>query len=344
MLSEIEKSRAVQKSSESLDSGDYGFPEFTDLYLPSQFPEYGISWPGPAPLTQEMHFMAKELVEIAKKKNSVDFSVMSHGIPFRGTMMPTLNETFYIFRRMPTKVWSLADCGIRGRIADYILDERLCKGGLIIVSGMPGQGKSTTCAAIVVGRLEKFGGLCITVEDPVEMPLQGFHGNGVCLQRNLLGEQSFHVAVREAMRGYPAQANSIMLIGEVRDHQTAALALRSAVDGRLVVLTLHAGTIIQAVQRIVSLASIEMGVEEARALLASSVRLVMNQKIVTVENPDPDKKPDKRLKVTTLFDTNAVSGIIMTKEASLESLKNEIQNQMNKLRLKMEIKPRNLDD
>jgi twitching motility protein PilT len=343
MMDDDQKARAVQKSSALTNPEDFGFPEFTDLYLPSQNPQYGMSWPGPSALTPEMHFMAKELVEIAKRKGSVDFSVMSHGIPFRGTMMPTFNETFYIFRRMPTTIWTLGDCGIRGRIAEYILDDRLSKGGLIIVSGMPGNGKSTTCAAVVVGRLEKFGGLCITVEDPVEMPLQGFHGDGVCLQRNLLGEQEFHVAVREAMRAYPAQASSMMLIGEVRDHQTAALALRSAVDGRLVVLTMHSGSIIQALQRIISLASVEMGVEEARALLASSIRLVMNQKIVTMENPET-KKSEKRLKVSTLFDTNAVSGIIMTKEASLENLKTEIQNQMNKIRLKMEIKPRSLDD
>lgn len=341
MLDDILKSKAFRQSFGPLQNFDYGFPEFTDLYLSADNPESGIYFPGPNFLTPEMALLARELVAAAKKKNTVDFSAMSHGIPFRGNVLPSQGEVLYIFRRMPTKIWTLDDCGIRGRIADYVLDPRLNKGGLIIVSGMPGSGKSTTCAAVVVGRLEKFNGVCITVEDPVEMPLQGFHGNGLCLQRAISSEDEFHVAVREAMRSYPSQVNSMMLIGEVRDSPTAAAALRASVDGRLVVLTIHAGTIIQAIHRIISLASSVMHIDEARALLASSIRLVMNQKIVTIEG---DGKSEKRLKVTTLFDTNAVSGIIMSKDASFENLKNEIQNQMNKLRLRMEIKPRSLDD
>lgn len=332
MLDLAQKNLAVPSASSDTQVAN-DFPEFTDLYLPECNPEYGVYYPGPSALSPDMGLLAKELVEIAIKRGVTDFAAMSHGIPFRGHKMQTIGGTYFNFRRMPTKIWTLDDCGIKGPIAKYILSDRLSKGGLIIVSGMPGNGKSTTCAAIVVDRLKEYSGLCITVEDPVEMPLQGFHGDGLCLQKNLVAEQEFHAAVRDAMRAYPAQANTMMLIGEVRDAETAALALRSSVDGRLVMITIHAGSIVQAVQRIITLASDVLGVSEARSLLANSIRLVMNQKLV-----------DKRLRVTTLFDTQPVAGIIMSKDVPVESLKNEIQSQMNRLKLKMEIKPRNLED
>lgn len=332
MLDQEQKNLAVPPaSSDTKIIND--FPEFTDLYLSEETPEVGVFFPGPNALTAEMAPLARELVDIAIKRGVDDFAAMSHGIPFRGHKIRTIGGLFYNFRRMPTKIWTLDDCGIKGQIAKYILSNRLSKGGLIIVSGMPGNGKSTTCAAIAVDRLTQHGGLCITIEDPVEMPLQGFHGNGMCLQGNLVGEQEFHDAVRGAMRAYPAQSNTMMLIGEVRDPETAAHALRASVDGRLVLITIHAGTIVQAIQRIVTLASGILGVSEARSLLASGIRLVMNQKLV-----------DKRLRVTTLFDTQPVAGVIMSKDLSLETLKNEIQSQMNKLKLKMEIKPRTLDE
>lgn len=332
MLNQEQKNLAVP-AAYGEDKAPSEFPDFTDLYLSANNPKHGVYFPGPSALTEEMHPMAKELIEIAQKREVDDFSAMSHGIPFRGHKIPTVGGYFYNFRRMPTKIWTLEDCGIKGAISNYILSERLRKGGLIIVSGMPGNGKSTTCSAIIVDRLKTFGGLCITVEDPVEMPLQGFHGNGICLQNPLIGEAEFATAVRGAMRAYPAQSDNMMLIGEVRDAETAAHALRSSVDGRLVLITLHAGSIVQAIQRIVTLASGVLGVGEARSLLANALRLVINQKLV-----------DKRLRVTTLFDTQPVAGVIMSKDLSLETLKNEIQSQMNRLKLKMEIRPRNLEE
>lgn len=332
MLDNIQKNLAVPSAS-SDEKSEYDFPDFTDLYLPEWGPRHGIAYPGPQALTPLMQDMAEELFQIALKRGITDFAAMSHGIPFRGHKLPTIGGSLYNFRRMPTKIWTLDDCGIRGPIARYILSERLSKGGLIIVSGMPGMGKSTTCAAIVVDRLKEFAGLCITVEDPAEMPLQGFHGEGLCLQRNVMVGEDFHVAVRDAMRAYPAQSNNLMLIGEIRDKETAAHALRASVDGRLVLITIHAGDIVSAVQRIVTLAADEIGVSEARSLLSNSIRLVMHQKL---EN--------KRLRVSTLFDTQAVAGVIMSKDIQLVSLKNEIQSQFNRLKMRMEIKTRSLED
>lgn len=310
--------------------------DFTDLYIPDGRLDEALVFPGPTPLPQDMRDFCQHLMEKAKTRSSVDFTVTYNGITLRGHKMPTMNGDFYIFRKMPEKVWTLKDCKIGGRIKNAILSPRLNHGGLVVVSGMPGNGKSTTCAAVIVDRLTAFGGLCITVEDPVEMPLQGLHGKGVCLQRNLNNQEEFHAAVRDAMRAYPAQTSSMMLVGEVRDPETAALSLRSAVDGRLVLLTMHAGDAIQALHRLLSLAARSMGSDEARALCASGMRMIIHQKLVEIPGGG------SALRLQTLLDTDAAAGVIRKKGVPLESLKNEINLQRNQLKMGLDIKLRRL--
>jgi twitching motility protein PilT len=303
--------------------------DFSDLFLPEENPMLGHIFPGPKSVPEEMRGFVTALIEKAKQSKKVDFSVDVDNVFFRCSRMPTITGNLYIFRRMPSEVWPLSKCGLPKHVVDFSLSERLCKGGLIVVSGMPGNGKSTTCASMIIERLKEFGGLCITVEDPPEMPMQGQHGNGLCFQREVNGGEDFHVAVRDAMRGYPSRVNTMMLIGEVRDAQTASLALRSAVDGRLVFITTHAGNVIQATQRIISLASGAMSTEEARELLASGIRMIIHQKI---ENG--------RLDVSSIIDTQGVVGVIRSKTTQLESLNNELIQQKNLIKVKGRIDTR----
>lgn len=307
-------------------------PDFSDLFLPSEDPMSGYMFPGPKEIPEELREFVTELTKKARKSQKTDFGANVDGVFFRGSKMPTVKDTYYIFRRMPSEVWPLEKCGLPKHVNDYILGERLSRGGLVVVAGMPGNGKSTTCAAMIIQRLKSFGGLCITVEDPPEMPMQGRHGDGLCFQREVDGGEEFHLAVRDAMRGYPTKVNTMMLIGEVRDAKTASLALRSSVDGRLVFITTHAGNVVQAIQRIVSLASEEMSMEEARTLLGSGIRLVLHQNI-----------EEGSLDVTSLIDTQGMAGIIHNKDTQLQSLNNEIQQQKNQIKMRMKIEPRKLE-
>lgn len=310
----------------------HSLPEFSDLYLPNENPMSGHLFPGPEKIPEELREFVYSLVEKANMANKVDFAIEHLGIFLRGHKMPTITGVIYIFRRMPSKIWTMEDCSFPKYLRDYMLSERLSHGGLIIVAGMPGNGKSTSCAAMVVERLRSHGGLCITIEDPPEMPLQGMHNKGICLQREVDSGEGFHEAVKDAMRGYPSQVDTMMLIGEVRDPETASLAIRSSIDGRLVFITTHAGNVIQALHRITSLAAKNMGQEESRDLIASSLRLVIHQQI---ENG--------KLKINTLFDTNGVAGVIRNKDTTLESLINEQNQQRNRLKMGLSIDVRDLD-
>lgn len=307
-------------------------PDFSDIYVPESNITAGYSFPGPKPLEGEILSFVTELVQSAKKYQKTDFAISVQGVFLRGHRMPTIDGPMYIFRRMPPKIWSLKQCGFPDSLNKYILSNRLSRGGLVIIAGMPGNGKSTSCASMIVGRLEAHGGLCITIEDPPEMPLQGAHGKGLCYQREVDGGEEFHSAVRDAMRGYPTQVDTMMLIGEVRDSETASLAIRSSVDGRLVFVTTHAGNVIQALHRIISLAAKNMGMEECRDLIGSSLRLVSHQSI-----------QNGKLEVSTLYDTQGVAGVIRNKDVPLESLQNEFIQQRSKLMMGLPIEPRALD-
>ncbi|MCP1674262.1 twitching motility protein PilT [Natronocella acetinitrilica] len=319
-------------------------PSFTDLYLPEDRPLDGYLFPGQLPIPPSMHGFVEAIgtaIERQGLAEFTDFALEVGGVKLRGCRMPTMAGDFLIFRRMPERIWTLRECGFSSRMRDEMLSERLRQGGLVVVSGLPGNGKSTSCAALLVGRLEAFGGICLTIEDPVEMPLQGRHGDGLCLQRNVRQQEDFALAVRDTMRGYPAKSDSIMLIGEVRDPRTAALALRASVDGRLVILTLHAGDLVQAVQRMLVLAGKELGVGEARNLMASSIRMVLHQRITTPgegaqaeQAAEADISPPARprLRYAALLDTDKAASTIRSKSAPLELLRDEIRLQQSAFR------------
>jgi len=315
------------------------FEHITDLYLPIDNPtKLGFSYPDNQPLTREMYAGVLALVEAAKRKRTEDCNLTDGLVAFRSTYMPTAGGGMYIMRKMPSHILSMHDLGMPRVVTNHLLSERLLKGGLIIVSGNPGNGKSTSLAALIIERLKKYAGICITIEDPIEMPLHGVHGKGVCLQRGVSGEEAFANAVRGALRAYPAKTNAMMMIGEIRDSETAALALRSAVDGRLVMISMHAGNVIQSLLRLCSMASKIVSSEEVRELLASSFRMCLHQELVSVPGTTAS-----RLKVDVLLDTQSVIGTIRSRNLMLDTLKNDVLQQRNWLRLNMPIELRKID-
>ncbi|MHD0644560.1 ATPase, T2SS/T4P/T4SS family [Pseudomonas aeruginosa] len=300
--------------------------KISDIFINANRLGDSFYYPGPTRLTGPLLQLAGRMLEQARQQRLRACLITVGQIVWRCQLAPSADGEFYILRKMPREIMHMPDLGMPTKITRYLMHERLIKGGLIIVSGLPGNGKSTTLGSIIVDRLEKFGGFCVTIEDPIEMPLQGFHGSGFCLQRGVTTDEEFSQAIKDALRSYPSKTPAMMMIGEVRDKDVAALALRSAVDGRLVMFTMHAANCITAIKRFVSMASGAMAPKEVRELLASSFRVSLHQQLVNT----PNKK--NALVAGILLDTQPVIGTLIQPEASLENLNNDFQQQLTALK------------
>ncbi len=135
--------------------------------------------------------------------------------------------------------------------------------GAILATGPTGSGKTTTLYA-ALAELNTPERTIITIEDPVEYPLQGIRQVQVNNKRGL----TFAAGLRTMLRSDP----DVVMVGEIRDHETAKIGIEAALTGRLVLTTLHTNNAASAVTRLT-----EMGVE--RYLVASSIECVVASRL-----------------------------------------------------------------
>jgi twitching motility protein PilT len=313
------------------------FHDVSDFYLPEERPMFGILYPRAEQLNRrpEYNDIVNILLEEAKKKNKLEFSLeLKHEdtrVILRGHSIQSIEGKVFIFRRLPSYIPKIDDIGMPQNIIDLLLHQRLNQGGLVIIAGETGQGKSTTAAATIAHRLSHYGTFCLTIEDPVELPLQGFYGNdddddgkmGVCFQTNVEGEEVFD-AIKSSLRCYPSVSNSILFLGEVRDAMMASEVLKIAANGHLVITTIHGADLMTAIKRFIGLASSYGNTNEVevKSMFASVYRLMIHQKMEVLANGK------KKLRPQILFSPNSASSVASRlRSGSIEMLATEIQNQ-----------------
>ena len=135
--------------------------------------------------------------------------------------------------------------------------------GIILITGATGSGKSTTVYAMLQ-KLNKEETNLITVEDPIEMDIEGINQVQVNSEIGL----TFATALRSILRQDP----NIIMIGEIRDTETAKIAVRASITGHLVLSTLHTNNSLNTIERL-----LDMEVE--RYLLSSSLTGIISQKL-----------------------------------------------------------------
>jgi twitching motility protein PilT len=147
-----------------------------------------------------------------------------------------------VFRQIPSKILTVADLKLPKACTDFCEYDK----GLVVVTGPTGSGKSTTLAAMIDWINSNRDDHIITIEDPVEF----VHKDKKCLiNQREVGTQtrSFKAALRAALREDP----DIVLVGEMRDLETVAIAIETAETGHLVFGTLHTNTAPSTVDRLV---------------------------------------------------------------------------------------------
>jgi len=146
--------------------------------------------------------------------------------------------------------------------------------GLILVTGPTGHGKTTTLAAMVDLINSKKSRNIITIEDPIEYLHR--HKNSNVNQREVgLDTRTFHEGLRHSFR----EAPDVIMVGEMRDRESIAIALEAADTGHLVLSSMHANNSIMAINRIVDVFPAESQ-QQVRVQLADNLLLVLNQRLV----------------------------------------------------------------
>jgi type II secretory ATPase GspE/PulE/Tfp pilus assembly ATPase PilB-like protein len=206
-------------------------------------------------------------LDVANRLDAQDASSVreygSRRVSLRYSVIPAINGESVVIRILDqsAQVGSLEDLGM---LEDAALRFRAAlrrPNGIILVSGPTGHGKSTTLAAAVPW-LDSRSKRILSVEDPVEYRLR------TVTQAPVGPRLTFAAALRAFLRHNP----DIIIVGEIRDAETASLAMRLALTGHLILSTVHANSAVQAICRL-----LDLGVEAP--LLAATARLLVGQRL-----------------------------------------------------------------
>ena len=190
------------------------------------------------------------------------------GMDVRISTFPTIRGERVAVRFLPqgAAIRRLDELGLSDRLIDRLVGEAASREGLILVTGPAGSGKTTTLYALLRHLQSALPGAClITIEDPVEYRLDGV----AQVQVTPHGELTYARALRSLLRQDP----QVVLIGEIRDAETAHIVMEAALTGHLLLSTMHGGSASEAIVRLR-----EMGVPDYQ--LTSSLRLVISQRLV----------------------------------------------------------------
>jgi len=203
-----------------------------------------------------------------EKGGDLDFAYeMDAASRFRTNYFKQSNGYAAAFRLIPTKIASLEELGVPVVVKEFAE----LRGGLVLVTGPTGSGKTTTQAALIDYINEKFSRHVVTIEEPIEF----VHDNkkSTITQREVpTDSRSFPDGLKAALR----EDTDIVLLGEMRDLETISLALTAAETGLLVFGTLHTNNARKTVDRMVDVFPADRQAQ-ARAMLANSLRGVVAQ-------------------------------------------------------------------
>ena len=195
-----------------------------------------------------------------------NFKTETEEVDLRVSTLPTVFGEKIVMRLLKKTggVPTLQELGLRGRALKNLEEAILRPHGIILVTGPTGSGKTVTLAT-ALSKLNTSKVNIVTLEDPVEIRIKGVNQ----VQINPAAGLTFASGLRSFLRQDP----NIIMVGEVRDDETAELAIHAALTGHLVLSTLHTNSSAGAIPRM-----IDMGVENF--LLASTLNCVLAQRLV----------------------------------------------------------------
>lgn len=221
-----------------------------------------------APLISRIKILSKMKIDEQRvpQDGRFDVTIDQRQVDLRVSTLPTVFGEKIVMRLLDKSaaLKSLEQLGITESNFDILVENISKPYGIILSTGPTGSGKTTTLYAIL-NRISKPGVNIVTLEDPVEYELPGVN------QAQVKPQIGFTFA--DGLRSVLRQDPNVIMVGEIRDLETAAMATHSALTGHLVLSTLHTNDAAGALPRLIN-----MGVEPF--LITSSVNAVIGQRLV----------------------------------------------------------------
>ena len=228
-------------------------------------------------------------LNVTKKAQDGRFTILTDGkeVEIRTSVLPCKNGESVVMRILnPEKIVEIEELGIRKDIFNQFKKEIKKLNGMIILTGPTGSGKTTTLYA-ALKRIQNPEIKVITIEDPIEYQIKGISQTQVDAEKGY----TFLNGLRAIVRQDP----DVILVGEIRDHETAKIALQASLTGHLVLTTLHTNDAAGTIARLQSLG-------EKAINIGPAINIVIAQRLVRkvckkcVKYSPPTKEEIKMLK------------------------------------------------
>lgn len=231
--------------------------DFIDLYLGDDFADVkGLQGAGsrrvlvPAPWAEEIEALRLQCQSAYQEGQDPEFALVVDGVILRVTQLDNaFSGSIFVLRKSNAEIRDFNLLGFPQEVVNALLTPNLQ--GLVLICGDMATGKTSTAASLIVERLKRHGGIGFAVEDPQETNLNGQHGIGRCIQvKTSRRSGGYSEALTRTLR----TGADLVLIGEIRDEDTAYQACKASLNGHLVIATIHAKTGTQAIEKLVTLA------------------------------------------------------------------------------------------
>jgi len=213
------------------------------------------------------YFLGSQCVSI--KNIPFDFGITYNGKRFRCNLDKRWQGWDLTIRVLPSRIRTLDEL----LLPKYLYNVMENKHGFVLVCGPTGSGKSTTLASLINYVNEKYSKKIIMLEDPIEYIIT--EKKSVICQREIEPGGSFFSGLRFAVRQRP----DIIVVGEIRDHETALVALQAAETGHLVLSTLHTYSVEQTLTRFVDMFPDEAK-SDIRSSLSATLKAIIVQRLI----------------------------------------------------------------
>jgi len=231
----------------------------------------------------------------------------------RVSVLPVLNGEKIVMRLLAedTKIYTLEDLGFSGNVLEEVRGNLKKTTGMVLITGPTGSGKTTTLYAMMqIVNTPKVN--ISTIEDPIEYRMPRINQTQV--------NEKIQLTFASGLRSLVRQDPNVIMVGEIRDHETADLAVNAALTGHLVLSTLHTTEAGGAIPRL-----IDMGVEPF--LLSSTLNIIIAQRLVRKFYGDKEKyklKPADLENLGKYCDMDKIEGILRQEKIlkAKETIKN----------------------